>query len=91
MGVAFDGAWEDVQASGDIFGPFLTVDWVRKKISKRIINMAKRGEFDADTLRDGALDDLVRAVCVGRLRQQPNLNGSSDGPSWSFTRLPLEG
>ena len=50
LGAAFDSAWQDLQASGDIFSSQFTADWARDKIAKRSINMAQRGESDPDRL-----------------------------------------
>ena len=62
MGVAFDSAWHDLEASGNIFGPRFTADWARKRIATRIINMALRGERDPDRLCNDALAYLAHAV-----------------------------
>ena len=59
MGVAFDSAWHDLEASGNIFSPQFTADWARKRIATRIINMALRGERDPDRLCDDALAYLA--------------------------------
>jgi hypothetical protein len=62
MGVAFDSAWQDLEASGNIFSPQFTADWARKRIATRIINMAHRGERDPDRLSDDALAHLAHAL-----------------------------
>jgi len=62
MGAAFDSAWEDLEASGNIFSPQFTAHWARDKIAKRIINMALRGERDPDRLSDDALAYLAHAL-----------------------------
>lgn len=62
MGAAFDSAWDDLEASGNIFSPQFTADWARKKIATRIINMALRGERDPDRLSDDGLAYLAHAL-----------------------------
>ena len=62
MGVAFDSAWDDLEASGNIFSPQCTAGWARKTIATRIINMALRGERDPDRLSDDALAYLAHAL-----------------------------
>jgi hypothetical protein len=62
MGVAFDSAWHDLEASGNIFSSQFTADWARKRIATRIINMVHRGERDPDRLRDDALAYLAHAL-----------------------------
>jgi hypothetical protein len=62
MGAAFDSAWQDLEASGNIFGPKFTADWARKTIATRIINMVHRGERDPDRLSDDALAYLAHAL-----------------------------
>jgi hypothetical protein len=62
MGVAFDSAWQVLEASGNIFNSHFTADWARKTIATRIINMALRGERDPDRLSDDALAYLVHAL-----------------------------
>jgi hypothetical protein len=60
MGAAFDSAWQDLQESGNIFSSDFPAGWARKKIAKRIIHMAQRGERDPDLLRDDALEYLAQ-------------------------------
>jgi hypothetical protein len=60
MRVAFDSAWQDLQASGNIFSSQFSADWACKKIAKRIVNMVRRGERDTEQLSDDALDYLAR-------------------------------
>ena len=62
IGAAFDSAWQDLQASGNIFSSQFTADWSREKIAKRIINMAQRGERDPDRLSYDALEYLAQRV-----------------------------
>jgi hypothetical protein len=62
MGVAFDSAWQDLEASGNIFSSQFTADWARKKIATRIINMVHRGERDPDRLSDDALAYLAHVL-----------------------------
>jgi hypothetical protein len=60
MGAAFDSAWHDLTASGDIFSSQFPAHRAREKIAKRIIDMAQRGERDADRLGEDALAYLAR-------------------------------
>ena len=60
MGAAFDGAWTDLEASGNIFSSQFPADRAREVIAKRIIYMAQRGERDADRLSEDALAYLAR-------------------------------
>jgi hypothetical protein len=60
MRVAFDSAWQDLEASGNIFGPEFSADWACQKIAQRIITMVQRGERDTNHLSDDALDYLAR-------------------------------
>jgi hypothetical protein len=62
MGAAFDSAWQDLEASGNIFSPQFTADWARKTIATRIINMVHRGERDPHRLSDDALACLAHAL-----------------------------
>ena len=62
IGAAFDSAWQDLQASGNIFSSQLTADWAREKIAKRVINMAQHGERDPDRLSCDALEYLAQRV-----------------------------
>lgn len=62
MGVAFDSAWDDLEASGNIFSTQFTADRARKRIATRIINMALRGERDPDRLSSDALAYLAHAL-----------------------------
>jgi hypothetical protein len=41
---AFDNAWRDLEASGNIFSSQFPADWARDQIAKRIIKMARVGE-----------------------------------------------
>ena len=62
MGAAFDSAWEDLEASGNIFSPQFTADWARKKLAERILTMVLRGERDPDHLSDDALAHLAHVL-----------------------------
>jgi hypothetical protein len=59
---AFDSAWEDLEASGNVFSSQFTADWARTRIATRIITMVLGGERDPDQLSDDALADLARAL-----------------------------
>jgi hypothetical protein len=67
MVAPFDSAWQDLQASGNIFSPRFPADWAREKIAKRIINMAQRGERDPDRLSEDALEYLA-TECTTQIR-----------------------
>jgi hypothetical protein len=62
MGVAFDSAWQVLEASGKFFNSHFTADWARKTIATRIIDMALRGERDPARLSDDALAYLIHAL-----------------------------
>jgi hypothetical protein len=62
MGAAFDSAWQDLEASGNIFSSRFTADWARKNIAKRILTMVLRGERDPDHLSDDALAHLAQVL-----------------------------
>jgi hypothetical protein len=58
--VAFDSAWQDLAASGNIFSSQFPADRACGKIAKRITSMVQRGERDPDHLTEDALDYLAR-------------------------------
>ena len=60
MRAAFDNAWRDLEASGNIFSSRFPADRACERIAKRITNMVQRGERDPDHLADDALDYLAR-------------------------------
>jgi hypothetical protein len=62
MAAALDSAWQDLEASGNIFSSQFPADWAREKMAKRIINMARRGERDPDHLSEDAVAYLARRV-----------------------------
>ena len=62
MGAAFDSAWQDLEASGNIFSSRFTADWARKRIATRIITMVFGGERDPGHLSDDALAHLAHAL-----------------------------
>jgi hypothetical protein len=62
MSAAFDSAWQDLDASGNIFSSRFTADWARQKIAKRILTMVLRGERDPDHLSDDALAHLAHVL-----------------------------
>jgi hypothetical protein len=62
LGAAFDSAWGDLEASGNIFSSQFTADWARKRIATRIITMVLGGERDPDRLSNDALADLALAL-----------------------------
>jgi hypothetical protein len=61
---AFDSAWQDLAASGDIFSSQFPADRACGKIARRIINMVQRGERDPDHLSEDALDYLARRTAL---------------------------
>jgi hypothetical protein len=62
MGTAFDSAWQDLEASGNIFSSQFTADWARKKLAERILTMVLGGECDPDHLSDDALAHLAHVL-----------------------------
>ena len=62
MGAAFDSAWQDLEASGNIFSSHFTADWARKRIATRIVTMVLSGERDPSHLSDDALAYLAYAL-----------------------------
>jgi hypothetical protein len=60
MGAAFDSAWHDLKASGNVFSSQFPADLARETIAKRIMYMAQRGERDTDRLCEDALAHLAR-------------------------------
>jgi hypothetical protein len=60
LGVAFDKAWEAVQASGVTYAED-KVELVRAILAKHIIAAARDGERDHSRLRDGALLALAQS------------------------------
>ena len=62
LGAAFDSAWQDLEASGNIFNSHFTPDWARKRIATRIITRVLGGERDPGHLSDDALAYLARAL-----------------------------
>jgi len=66
--VAFDKAWESVQASGAQFDTNGHAETARAVIAKHIIEAAKRGERDQGRLRDGAIIAYTRANLRTALR-----------------------
>ena len=62
MGMAFDSAWQDLEASGNIFSPCCTKDWARNTIAARIIDTAGHGEHDPHRLSNDALAHLAQLV-----------------------------
>ena len=62
MGAAFDSAWQDLEASGNIFSSRFTADWARKRIATRIITRVLGGERDPGHLSDDALAHLAHAL-----------------------------
>lgn len=56
MALAFDRAWLSLQSAG--LGREAAPAAVRDLLAKRIIEVAKRGEFDPERLREAALADL---------------------------------
>ena len=58
--VAFDRAWETIQASGVVY-PEAKAEIVRAILAKHIIAAAKNGERDHGRLRDGALLALAQS------------------------------
>jgi hypothetical protein len=62
LGAAFDSAWQDLEASGNIFTPQFTPDWARKRIATRIITRVLGGERDPGQLSDDALAYLARTL-----------------------------
>ena len=58
--VAFDRAWETIQASGVVY-PEAKAEIVRAILARHIIAAAKNGERDHGRLRDGALLALARS------------------------------
>jgi len=58
--VAFDRAWETIQASGVVY-PEAKAAIVRAILAKHIIAAAKNGERDHGRLRDGALLALAQS------------------------------
>ena len=57
---AFDAAWQALTISGSTFLVNPRRAKTRKVLSKRIIEMGRRGERDSDRLADDALAHLVR-------------------------------
>ena len=62
MGAAFDSAWQDLEASGNIFSAQFTADWARKNIAERILTMVLGGERDPDHLSNDALAHLAHVL-----------------------------
>jgi len=62
MSAAFDSAWQDLEASGNIFSSGFTAVWAREKIAERILTMVLCGERDPDLLSDDALAHLARVL-----------------------------
>jgi hypothetical protein len=62
MSAAFDSAWQDLEASGNIFNSSFTAVWAREKIAERILTMVLRGERDPALLSDDALAHLARVL-----------------------------
>ena len=58
--VAFDRAWETIQASGVVY-PEAKAEIVRAILARHIIAAAKNGERDHGRLRDGALLALAQS------------------------------
>jgi hypothetical protein len=60
MRAAFDNAWRDLEASGNIFSSRFPADRACERIAKRITNMVQRGEREQAVLAEDALDYLAR-------------------------------
>ena len=65
MGAAFDSAWHDLEASGNILSSQFPPDRARETIAKRIIDMAQRGERDTERLSKDAFAYLARQAAPG--------------------------
>ena len=61
LGRAFEAAWEKVKTSGSALAEESEAALTRELLAKRIIEMAKRGERNADRLVENALDHLARS------------------------------
>jgi len=66
MSATFDSAWQDLEASGNIFSSQFssrsTADWARKNIATRILTTVLRGERDPDHLSEDALAHLAHVL-----------------------------
>jgi hypothetical protein len=67
MGAAFDSAWHDLEASGNIFSSQFPPDRARETIAKRIIDMAQRGERDTERLSKDAFAYFARQAALGTI------------------------
>jgi hypothetical protein len=74
LSLAFEKAWEAVQASGAQYVSDAHAEAARHIIAKHIIEAAKQGERDQRRLRDGALVALaqtsLRTAAKVRMRDQ---------------------
>jgi hypothetical protein len=61
LGRAFEAAWEKVKTSGSALAEESEAALTRELLAKRIIEMANRGERNADRLVENALDHLARS------------------------------
>jgi hypothetical protein len=85
LGAAFDSAWQDLEASGNIFNSHFTPDWARKRIATRIITRVLGGERDPSHLSDDALADLAHALQPhrGRLPRLAASLPAGSAPHWA--------
>jgi len=60
LGAAFEAAWQKVKTTDSALAEGSEAALTRKLLAKRIIEMAKRGERNADRLIENALDHLAR-------------------------------
>jgi hypothetical protein len=62
MGLAFDSAWQKLLVSGTHLASSAYADATREALAMHIIELAKRGERDADRLRDDAVVFVLDAL-----------------------------
>ena len=55
MSVAFESAWQSLQAAGSMLALEPQASQTRDAIARRIIELAQLGEFNAEALRERAL------------------------------------
>jgi hypothetical protein len=83
MGLAFESAWQKLLVSGTHLASSAYADATREALAMHIIELAKRGERDADRLRDDAVVFVLHKLSLAQepeaaLAMQPEAQSRAD-------------